>query len=42
MTPGRDSEEPIVRVVNDTSDNDTIGALVGAAVGAQHGKNARC
>lgn len=30
-------EESIVRAVNDTRDNDTIGAIVGAAVGALHG-----
>lgn len=30
-------EEAIVRAVNDTKDNDTIGAIVGAAVGALHG-----
>jgi ADP-ribosylglycohydrolase len=35
-----DPEEAIVRAVNDTSDNDTIAAIVGAAVGALHGGNA--
>lgn len=30
-------EEAIVRAVNDTYDNDTIGSIVGAAVGALHG-----
>ena len=35
-----DPEEAIVRAVNDTSDNDTIAAIVGAAVGALHGANA--
>ena len=35
-----DPEEAIVRAVNDTHDNDTIAALVGAAVGALHGKHA--
>ena len=30
-------EEAIVRAVNDTVDNDTIAAIVGAAVGALHG-----
>jgi ADP-ribosylglycohydrolase len=35
-----DPEEAIVRAVNDTHDNDTIAALVGAAVGALHGKDA--
>lgn len=31
-------EEAIVRAVNDTWDNDTVGAIVGAAVGALYGK----
>lgn len=31
------SEEAIVRAVNDTWDNDTVAAIVGAAVGALHG-----
>jgi ADP-ribosylglycohydrolase len=35
-----DPEEAIVRAVNDTYDNDTIGAIVGAAVGALHGEAA--
>src|SRR5207249_1965925 len=35
-----DPEEAIVRAVNDTRDNDTIGAIVGAAVGALHGRSA--
>ena len=35
-----DPEEAIVRAVNDTLDNDTIAAIVGAAVGALHGKSA--
>jgi ADP-ribosylglycohydrolase len=35
---GHDPEEAIVRAVNDTVDNDTIAAIVGAAVGALHGK----
>ena len=34
-----DPEEAIVRAVNDTHDNDTIAALVGAAVGALHGRD---
>jgi ADP-ribosyl-[dinitrogen reductase] hydrolase len=34
---GHDPEEAIVRAVNDTSDNDTIASIVGAAVGALHG-----
>ena len=33
-----DPEEAIVRAVNDTRDNDTVAAIVGAAVGALHGK----
>jgi ADP-ribosylglycohydrolase len=35
-----DPEEAIVRAVNDTYDNDTIAAIVGAAVGALHGAGA--
>jgi len=38
MKHGHDPEEAIVRAVNDTKDNDTIGAIVGAAMGALHGK----
>jgi len=38
MKHGDDPEEAIVRAVNDTKDNDTIAAIVGAAVGALHGK----
>ena len=38
MRYGNDPEEAIVRAVNDTKDNDTIAAIVGAAVGALHGK----
>lgn len=38
MRHGDDPEEAIVRAVNDTKDNDTIAAIVGAAVGALHGK----
>ena len=37
---GEDPEEAIVRAVNDTKDNDTIAAIVGAAVGALHGEDA--
>lgn len=37
---GHDPEEAIVRAVNDTWDNDTVAAIVGAAVGALHGKSA--
>jgi ADP-ribosyl-[dinitrogen reductase] hydrolase len=32
-----DPEEAIVRAVNDTRDNDTVAAIVGACVGALHG-----
>ena len=38
MRHGHDFEEAVVRAVNDTKDNDTIAAIVGAAVGALHGK----
>ena len=37
----RHAQEPetaIIRAVNDTKDNDTIAAIVGAAVGALHGR----
>jgi ADP-ribosyl-[dinitrogen reductase] hydrolase len=34
---GNDPEDAIVRAVNDTRDNDTVAAIVGAAVGALHG-----
>jgi ADP-ribosyl-[dinitrogen reductase] hydrolase len=37
---GHDPEEAIVRAVNDTRDNDTVAAIVGAAVGALHGVDA--
>lgn len=37
---GDDPEEAIVRAVNDTKDNDTVAAIVGAAVGALHGEDA--
>lgn len=35
-----DPEQAMVRAVNDTCDNDTIAAIVGAAVGALHGEAA--
>lgn len=35
---GGDPEEAIVRAVNDCEDNDSVAALVGAAVGALHGE----
>jgi ADP-ribosyl-[dinitrogen reductase] hydrolase len=37
---GDDPEEAIVRAVNDTKDNDTVAAIVRAAVGALHGRRA--
>ncbi len=40
MKYAHDPEEAIVRAVNDTYDNDTIAAIVGAAVGALHGVEA--
>ncbi|MCC6857364.1 MAG: ADP-ribosylglycohydrolase family protein [Bryobacterales bacterium] len=40
MRHGHDPEEAIVRAVNDTWDNDTIAAIVGAAAGALHGRGA--
>jgi ADP-ribosylglycohydrolase len=39
-TCGGNAVEAVVRAVNDTRDNDTIAAIVGAAVGALHGKDA--
>ncbi|MDZ7697713.1 MAG: ADP-ribosylglycohydrolase family protein [Deltaproteobacteria bacterium] len=39
MKHGDNLEEAIVRAVNDTKDNDTIGAIVGAAIGALYGKS---
>jgi ADP-ribosyl-[dinitrogen reductase] hydrolase len=35
---GDNPEEAIVRAVNDTKDNDTVAAIVGAAMGALHGR----
>lgn len=35
-----DPEQAIIRAVNDTRDNDTIAAIVGAVVGALHGREA--
>jgi ADP-ribosylglycohydrolase len=37
---GHNPEEAITRAVNDTKDNDTVAAIVGAAVGALHGLEA--
>lgn len=37
---GASPEEAIIRAVNDTYDNDTVAAIVGAAVGALHGASA--
>jgi ADP-ribosylglycohydrolase len=39
MRHGHDPEEAVVRAVNDTKDNDTVAAIVGAAVGALHGRS---
>ena len=39
MRHGHSTEEAIVRAVNDTKDSDTIAAIVGAAVGALHGRS---
>lgn len=36
----QNAEEAIIQTVNDTHDNDTIAAIVGAAVGALHGEGA--
>jgi ADP-ribosyl-[dinitrogen reductase] hydrolase len=38
MKHGHDFEQAVLRAVNDTQDNDTIAAIVGAAVGALHGR----
>ncbi len=40
MRHAHDPEEAIVRAVNDTKDNDSVAAIVGAAVGALHGVEA--
>ena len=40
MRHGHDPQAAIVRAVNDTWDNDTVAAIVGAAVGALHGRAA--
>lgn len=40
MRHGHDPEAAIIRAVNDTKDNDTVAAIVGAAVGALHGTSA--
>lgn len=40
MRHGHDLEEAIVRAVNDAKDNDTVAAIVGAAVGAVYGRRA--
>lgn len=40
MRHADDPEEAIVRAVNDSRDNDTTAAIVGAAVGALHGHDA--
>jgi ADP-ribosyl-[dinitrogen reductase] hydrolase len=40
MRHGDDFEEALIRAVNDTRDNDTVAAIVGAVLGALHGKQA--
>jgi len=40
MKHGNNLREALIRAINDTKNNDTIGAIVGAAVGALHGKGA--
>jgi ADP-ribosylglycohydrolase len=40
MKHADDLEEAIARALNDTKDNDTIAAIVGAAAGALHGRRA--
>jgi ADP-ribosylglycohydrolase len=35
-----DPEAAIIRAVNDSRDNDTVAAIVGAAIGALHGESA--
>jgi hypothetical protein len=37
---GHDPKQAIIAAVNDTKDNDTVAAIVGAAVGALHGEEA--
>ena len=38
MRHADDPETALIRAVNDTRDNDTVGAIVGAAIGALHGQ----
>ena len=40
MRYAHDPEEAMVRAVNDTKDNDTVAAIVGAALGALYGQDA--
>ena len=40
MRHAHDPEQAIIRAVNDTKDNDTVASIVGAAVGALHGREA--
>ena len=35
----KNGEQAIIRAVNDTKDNDSVAAIVGAAVGALYGSN---
>ncbi len=38
MKHGDDFEEAVVRAVNDTKDNDTVAAIVGAVLGGLYGR----
>lgn len=40
MRHAHEPEEAMVRAVNDTKDNDTVAAIVGAALGALYGREA--
>ena len=40
MRYAHDPEQALIRAVNDTRDNDTVAAIVGAAIGALYGKDA--
>ena len=39
MVHAGDFEEAVVRAVNDTRDNDTVAAIVGAVLGAFYGRS---
>ena len=40
MRHAHEPEEAMVRAINDTKDNDTVAAIVGAALGALYGREA--